>query len=129
MKVLIVDDNPSLCEMYTILLKSNGYEAMSCHDGLEAITTIVDFQPDVVLLDIMMPEMNGHEFLEALTHNTSLDPVIIVFSNIGEQVEIDRALEYGADAFLQKSDYTGKDLVDAIGKIYNDTVAKRYHKP
>lgn len=128
MKVLIVDDNKSLCDMYATLFSSNGYTVATSPNGLVAITDAVDFQPDVVLLDIMMPEMNGYDFLEALQHNTSLDPVVIIFSNLGEQLEIDRALQHGADAYLQKSNYVGKNLIEAVQALYAKCISEKRAK-
>ncbi len=125
MKLLIVDDEKSLGEMYSLLFTNHGYEVKTSNNGLSAITDAVDFLPDVVLLDILMPEMNGYDFLDALKNNTSLHPVVIICSNLGEQTEIDRALQHGADGFLQKSEYTGEQLLEAVERIYTETVQKR----
>lgn len=126
MKLLLVDDNQSLCEMYTILFTASGYEVKTSPNGLAAITDAVDFKPDIVLLDILMPEMSGYGFLDALNNNTSMRPVVIILSNLGEQVEIDRALGHGADAYLQKSDYVGKTLVEKVQKLYKQILEKRH---
>ena len=111
--------------MYQVLFQSEGHEVRTSSNGLNAITDAVDYRPDVVLLDIMMPELNGFGFLDALNNNTSLHPVVIVFSNIGEQIQIDRALERGADAYLQKSDYSGAELLDAVNRVYVEALQKR----
>lgn len=124
MKIHIVDDNKRICDMYTTLFSSKGYEVKTSSNGLTAITDAVDYSPDIVLLDILMPEMNGYQFLDALKNNTSMNPVVIILSNLGEQIEIDRAMQHGADGYLQKSDYTGQELVDAVNKIYTETL---YH--
>lgn len=125
MKLLVVDDERSLCDLYELLFSSNGFDVKTSANGLSAITDVVDFQPDVVLLDIMMPEMSGYGFLDALKNNTSLRPVVIVFSNLGEQTEIDRAKSHGADAYLRKSDYSGSDLIEAVTTIHSDVTSGR----
>ena len=125
MKILVVDDEKSLRELYDVLFRSEGNEVMTSSNGLSAITDVVDFQPDVVLLDIMMPEMNGYGFLDALNNNTSLRPVVIIFSNLGEQTEIDRAKSHGADFFIQKSEYTGTELINMVSKVYSDVMEQR----
>jgi CheY-like chemotaxis protein len=125
MKILVVDDEKSLRELYDVLFRTGGYEVKTSSNGLTAITDVVDFRPDVVLLDIMMPEMNGYGFLDALQNNTSLRPVVMVFSNLGEQTEIDRAMSHGADAYLRKSDFTGEQLVSAVSRVYTDVLTKR----
>lgn len=129
MKLLMVDDNKSICEMYSTLFKANGYEVTTSENGLSAITDAVDVKPDVVLLDILMPEMNGYQFLDALKNNTSMNPVVIILSNLGEQIEIDRALQHGADAYLQKSEYVGKNLVEAVNHAYMEALQKRQQMP
>lgn len=118
MKIQIVEDNADLRGLYELLFKNAGYEVKTSMNGLEGVTDIVDFQPNVVLLDIMMPEMDGYKFLEALSNNTSLSPVIIVCSNLTEQVDIDRALSHGAHFYLRKSDYIGEELVKAVVAAY-----------
>ena len=127
MKLLIVDDNKSICEMYSTLFNEHGYEVFSSDNGLNAITDVVDIKPDVILLDILMPEMNGYQFLDALKNNTSMRPVVIILSNLGEKIEIDRALQHGADAYLQKSDYVGKNLVEAVNHEYTEALNRRQH--
>ena len=125
MKILVVDDDKSICEIFTVLFSSHGYEVKTSRDGLSAITEAVEFKPDIVLLDIMMPVMSGYDFLDMLKNNTSMGPVVVVCSNIGEQTEINRATQHGADGFLQKSDYIGETLVQAVEAIYAETTAKR----
>lgn len=127
MKILVVDDEKSLRELYDLLFRSGGHEVLTSSNGLIAITDVVDFRPDVVLLDIMMPEMNGYGFLDALMNNTSLRPVVIIFSNLGEQTEIDRAKAHGADYFIQKSDYSGVELIELVNKVYASVMEQRRH--
>ena len=79
---------------------------------------MVEFQPDVVILDLMMPEMDGYEFLTALHNNTSMNPFVVVCSNLSQKADIDRALASGANTYLRKSDYVGADLVNAVQEAY-----------
>lgn len=125
MKLLIVEDDNALREIYSVFFQQAGYEVALSENGLTAITQAVEFVPDIVLLDIMMPEMDGYEFLQALKNNTSMDPVVIVCSNLGESLEIERALQSGADTYLQKSNYSGLELVQAVGDAYHQAMLRR----
>lgn len=118
MRIIIIEDNDDLRTIYEELLEAAGHEVASSSDGLDGITQIVEFQPDVILLDIMMPEMDGYDFLKALRENTSMKPHVIVLSNMTSQKDIDRAIALGAHAYLRKSDYVGEELVSAIEKSY-----------
>jgi DNA-binding response OmpR family regulator len=119
-KILIVEDNMDLQTIYKELFETAGHTVRVSNDGLAGITDAVDFKPDVVLLDILMPEMDGMEFLQALRENTSISPVVIVCSNLSEQIDIDRALGAGAHYYLRKSDYVGADLLKAVEKLYGE---------
>lgn len=118
MKILIVEDNTDLRAIYDSLFTVAGHQVKSCENGLTAITEAVDFHPEVVLLDIMMPEMNGYEFLTTLRNNTSMAPFIIVCSNISEQTDIARAMAAGAHHYIRKSDVIGQTLVEEVVKHY-----------
>ncbi len=113
-KVLIVEDNTDLQEIYKIAFEDAGYEVKVSGDGLIGITEIVDYKPNVVLLDIMMPEMSGYEFLEALKNNTSLKVPVVVVSNLAQEQDRQRALDAGADMYLVKAEYDGPDLVEKV---------------
>lgn len=127
MKLHIVEDDNSLREIYSTLFSTAGHEVKASSNGLDAISEIAEFQPDAVLLDIMMPEMDGYSFLDALINNTSLSPVIIICSNLSDQTDIDRAMTRGADYYLRKSDYVGNQLVDAVTAAYETASTKHRH--
>lgn len=127
MKLHVVEDDNSLREIYKTLFETAGHTVKASPNGLEAISEIAEFHPDVVLLDIMMPEMDGYAFLDALTNNTSLTPVIIICSNLSDQTDIDRAMTRGADYYLRKSDYIGNQLVDAVIAAYETALTKHRH--
>ena len=127
MKLHIVEDDHSLREIYNTLFEAAGHTVKTSPNGLEAISGISEFKPDAVLLDIMMPEMDGYAFLDALSNNTSLTPVVIVCSNLSDQTDIDRAMTRGADYYLRKSDYVGNQLVDAVTAAYETARVKHSH--
>jgi DNA-binding response OmpR family regulator len=127
MKIMIVEDNPDISSMYQMAFSSQGHEVTAHHDGLDAITHIADYEPDLILLDLMMPEMDGFSFLNALKNNTSSQSKVIVVSNLSDEQSIERAKQYSCVlGYLKKSDYTPQTIVEEALKIYqspNDSSA------
>ena len=82
-RVLIVDDERDIAETMAELLGYEGYAVALAHDGLHAFEQIPKFEPDVILLDLMMPRMNGFEVLERLRATRSRTPVVVVSANQG----------------------------------------------
>lgn len=113
-KVLIIEDNKDLQELMQYAFEDAGYEVKLSDDGLVGITDIIDYRPTFVVLDIMMPEMNGYEFLSALKNNTSIRVPVAVVSNLAQEEDKKKALDAGADLFLVKADYEVPDLVREI---------------
>ncbi|MDI9325548.1 MAG: response regulator [Alphaproteobacteria bacterium] len=115
--IYIIEDNTALQQIYSISFKKNGWEVYQSFDGLQALTEIFDVHPTVVLLDLMMPELDGFEFLETLKKNTSTPLFIVVNSNLTSEQDIQKAKMLGAHTYLKKSEYTGDQLVEKIESI------------
>jgi CheY-like chemotaxis protein len=116
-EILIVEDNADILEMYDIAFRAKGFSVHQANDGLEWVTKAVTAHPEVIILDIMMPHMDGFEVLHTLKNNTSLDCTIIVNSNLEGVDEEQKVKELGADYFLRKSQYTPLDVVSFVEKI------------
>lgn len=123
MKILIVEDNTDLQDIYGGLFTAAGHEVTGALNGLDGIVKAVDFKPDIILLDLMMPEMNGYEFLGALRDNTSISPFVVVVSNLSQQADVDSAKANGAHAYLRKSDFVGDGLLKEVERLYADRQA------
>lgn len=119
-KVLIIEDNVDIIEMYDIAFQSRWYEVTRALDGLTGVTKAVTLRPDVIILDIMMPNMDGFEVLQALRNNTSLKSLIITNSNLEWVNEEKKVIELGSDYFLRKSEYTPSDVV-----VFIETILKK----
>jgi two-component system alkaline phosphatase synthesis response regulator PhoP len=102
-KVLVVDDEPDIIELLAYNLKKEGFDVLTASNGKEALVLANEHEPDVVVLDIMMPEMDGFETCLALRANplTASIPVIFLTAKAGEIDEI-LGLEIGADDYIQK---------------------------
>lgn len=119
-KIMIIEDDKSLQEIYTINFEAAGYEVMIEEDGLSGISEVVEKQPDIILLDVMMPNMDGFDFLRVMKENTSVHIPVVVCSNLSDQATHDKALHAGATAVLLKVNYSGKELVQKIDSILSD---------
>lgn len=116
--VLLVDDDPLIVRMYQRKLSQDGYEIDTAFNGEEALGKVKKRKPDVILLDVMMPKMNGVEVLKALKgdEETKLIPVIIL-TNLGDKSEdVENAKKLGALDYLVKSQITLKDLSERVKK-------------
>lgn len=123
---MIVEDNADLRDIYDNLFTKAGYTIVTAANGLDGVVKAVDFKPEIVLLDLMMPEMNGYEFLKALSDNTSITPYIIVVSNLSQQADIDIALANGAHQYIRKSDFAGEALVAEVERLYQARVDQQH---
>jgi CheY-like chemotaxis protein len=112
-KVLIVEDEQALSAAYKTILEAHGMTALTATNGEEALEVISKETPDLILLDMMMPKMNGLEFLRHLNGVFPADKVI-VFSNQDNQSDIDEAFRLGANRYLLKSWAAPQDLVKVV---------------
>lgn len=118
-KVLIVDDDENICEVINMYLLNGGYETRSAHNGKEAVDLFLDFKPDIVLLDIMLPKMDGIEVLKWIRKNSEI-PVIMLTAK-GDTFDKVLALELGADDYIVKP-FEPKELmarIKAVMRRYN----------
>ena len=113
-KVLIIEDNKDILEMYKLAFQAENIQVYTALNGLEGISLCSIIKPDVILLDIMMPQMDGFEVLKAIRNNTSLLTKIIVCSNLEQLKDEEKAKNLGADMFLKKTSYTPFEVVNIV---------------
>ncbi|RRD95677.1 DNA-binding response regulator [Clostridiales bacterium COT073_COT-073] len=101
MKVLVVDDEKNIVELIRRNLKMEGYEVVSAYCGKEAMQRVIYDKPDIVLLDVMMPDMDGYEVLQKIQEYDVTIPVIFITAQ-GKNYKKVAALELGADDFITK---------------------------
>jgi len=118
-KILIVDDDPLYIRIYQLKLKADGHIIETSLNGQEALAKIASFKPDLILLDIMMPKMNGFELLAKLKSKKSTKniPVILLTNLGGDDTDTLKGIELGAVAYLIKSTYTPKEVVQKVKEI------------
>ncbi len=111
-KILIIEDDIFLGDVLTKKLQNEGAEVVLVRDGAEGFAKIKSFRPDLILLDIILPNMNGYEILEGKQKDPSiaLIPVIVV-SNSGQPVEINRALTLGVKDYIIKAQFDPEEVL------------------
>lgn len=113
--ILIVEDESALNEAYQLILKQAGYNIATAFNGNEALETIKTFDPDIILLDLRMPHMDGVEFLRHYKlKEKHPDVKVIIFSNYDMQKEIDEAYKLGAHRYILKTWASPKELLQII---------------
>ena len=117
-KILIADDEPDIVEIISFHLEKAGYQVESAKDGSEAIEKAKQFQPDCIILDIMMPKRNGFEVCEYLRSNKEFDKTFIVLlTALNDEDSHIKGLELGGDDFVNKP-ISPKVLVSRISALY-----------
>ena len=118
-KVLLVEDDSLMVRMYQRKLASDGYDVSVAVNGEEGLAKIRSFRPDLVLLDIMMPKLNGLQMLERMKADPTVSqiPAIILTNLGGSQEDIERGLELGAVAYLVKSAYRPDEVVAKVKEV------------
>lgn len=119
-KIMVIEDNTDLQEIYKHSFEKGGYDVVLEGNGLEGIVGVVEHMPDVILLDLMMPGMDGFGFLRKVKETGGLSIPVIVCSNISDVDIINRALKEGAQDVILKVDYSGKQLVNKVNSIIDD---------
>ena len=114
-KILIIEDEKYLAEMYKWKLEKEGYITDFALDGQAGVKKALAMNPDMILLDLVMPVMDGYKTLEILrqTPSTKNTPIYI-FSNLGQVEEVEKGMHEGANGFLVKAALTPTDLVKKI---------------
>lgn len=114
-KILFADDEKSIRELYEMRFKSESFEAIFAKDGKEALEKIKKEKPDLILLDIMMPEKNGLEVLEEIKKDSSLSDIPVVMLTVLADNEVQsKAFDLGAKYYLVKSDTVPAEVVKLV---------------
>jgi len=121
-KVLIIEDEPLLRQLVRIVLTGRGHEVLEAENGKIGLAMIIDEHPDLVLLDLKMPKLNGYSVLKRLrAHPLVGDTVCMVISNSGQAHEVNRATKVGADGVLIKADITPTILAETVERMVKPT--------
>jgi CheY-like chemotaxis protein len=116
--VLFIDDEAALQRTLGEFLKQEGYNVLSALDGENGLGLAKKQNPDLILLDLIMPKMNGFETLAALKSDPGTKSIpVIILTNLEDINDIDRAIEAGADSYLLKSHYSPDEVIEKINQV------------
>jgi len=123
--ILLIEDDQFLSSLLKTRLEKEQYEILLAHDGLEAIKVLKDSDPDLILLDIILPGKSGFDILEEIRTDPQLNdkksiPVIVI-SNLGQESDMERGKEFGIVDYFVKARISIDDLVEKV----NEHIAKK----
>lgn len=121
-KILVVEDDQDLNKAYCIILKHEGHEVVNAFDGQQALDALKDFEPDLILLDLLMPIMGGLEFLQKWNSDKHKDVKVLIFTNMENSPEISEAYKLGANRCIIKSWTAPHNLARVISDTLNNEV-------
>jgi DNA-binding response OmpR family regulator len=117
MKILIVDDEPNIVMSLEFLMRRQGHEVRVAPDGEQALDAAAEFRPDLVLLDVMLPRLNGYEVCQTLRERPdSRDTKIVLLTAKGRDVEVAKGMAVGADAYVTKP-FSTRELVEEVERL------------
>lgn len=117
-KVLVVDDDEFLLEMYVLKFREAGFEVIMAQNGKEAIDKASQHQPDIVLLDIVLPGTDGFEALrEIKKKKLSPNSRIVMLTNLGQKDDTEKGMKLGADDYIVKAHFTPSEVVQKIEEM------------
>ena len=124
-KILIIEDDTFLSEMYATRLTQAGFKVEVAETGQEGMTKIKQGQPDLILLDIVLPKQDGFEILKEVKADEKLKKIpVILLTNLGQKTDVEKGLELGADAYIIKAHYTPAAVVAKIEEIFRSVKRK-----
>lgn len=117
-KVLVVEDEEILLTALKEELLNGGYEVEGAVDGQDGLDKVKTFKPDLILLDLVMPKMDGMEMLQRLkADNEMRDTPVVILTNLSDYERISEALSLGAMDYLVKANYKLEDLLDKVKTV------------
>lgn len=124
LSILIIEDDELIRRMYQQIFSFRGYTVRLATNGVEGLERVVADQPAIILLDIMMPKLNGLEMLKRLKSRPDAAKIpVIILTNLMGAADAEAALAAGAIKFVSKSDYTPKEIVDIVEGVLAEPAA------
>jgi DNA-binding response OmpR family regulator len=120
-KILLVENNPLLVESYSRAMNNAGFEVGVVRDGREVIPAVEKNRPDLIVMDVVLPNKDGWEVLTTLKngHDGSKETKVVIVSDLCQAYDVKKGLEMGAAKYLIRDHYTPEEIVEEIKKILN----------
>lgn len=118
-KLLIVEDEQDIRELYSEILRDEGYEVTEAWDGEVGLKTALSGRFDIILLDVMLPKIDGLRILKEIKKKPELSKIpVILLTNLGADAVIKEAFTLGAEAYVIKSEYTPDQVIKEVNKVF-----------
>lgn len=119
-KILVVEDDPVIVISLEFLMAQNGYEVQTCNNGEDALKLAEQHQPDLILLDVMLPRRTGYEVCQALRSQEQFaNTKIVLLTARGRDVDVQKGLDAGANTYVTKP-FSTRDLVKTVKDLLGD---------
>lgn len=117
-KILIVEDDRYISKMYQLKLSLEGYDVQVAENGREGVDKVKEFMPNIILLDILMPELDGFEVLKIVKGDDATKNIpVLIMSNLGQEDHVEKGMKLGAVGYIVKSQYTPSKVVEKIKSV------------
>lgn len=117
-KILIIDDDPFILTMYLLKFKEEHFTVETAHNGKDGLLKLKEFRPEIILLDVVMPGIDGFDVLKQMRQEPIKPPPKIIFlTNFGQKEDIERGMKLGADDYIIKAHFTPTEVVEKVKKI------------
>lgn len=124
-KILIIEDDKFLAKMLSRMLEANNYSVALASTGKEGLTKAASENPGLILLDIMLPDIDGFDVLKSLKGDEKTKKIpVVILSNLGQAEDIEQGRKLGADDYLVKSDLSLDEVVAKVRKYWPEVTAK-----
>lgn len=119
-KILLIEDDSFLISMYATKFELENFKVVAAEDGEKGLNLAAKEKPDIILLDILLPKMNGFEVLKELKNNKETNQIpVILLTNLSQKNEIEQGLALGAQDYLIKAHFMPSEVMDKIKKVLN----------
>lgn len=122
-KILLIEDDLAVVRILETKLEIEGYEVLSAYNGKTGLEKVMKEKPNLILLDILLPKMNGFEVLRKIKENSETSSIpVMILSNLGEDENINRGIKLGAKDYIVKAHYNLEEIVRKIRQILSHPV-------
>ena len=120
-KVLIIEDDSYISDMYRIKFESENFETTVANNGVEGLKFLEKNTPDIILLDVVMPKIDGFSVLKEIKKNPKLSEIpVVLLTNLSQKENVERGFELGASSYIIKAHFTPSEVVGKIKEVLKD---------
>jgi len=117
-KIAIIEDDPVISQMYRMKFETDGFEVQLANNGERGVALVEHFKPDMILLDLQMPEMNGSEALSLIRKSEAGKEIpVIILTNLGEEEAPKNIRSLGIDGYIVKAEFTPRQVVQRVKEV------------